>query len=231
MGIIRKLSASWHKENSMTILLITLSFYLFIFAPIAKADSTGRIISGIFFTLLIISGVASVANERKYKIFNVVFASLAFLSKWFATILHSDKQIFGDLFLILYFILLAFVISKHIFNNTKISIHKIMGSVILYLIIGMVFAYIFSIIEMFANGSFLMAQRRPDETYESKFVYYSFITLTTTGYGDITPVSTIARSITVIEALIGQLFPAILIARLVSAEIATRMYRAEHKDE
>ncbi len=231
MGIIKKLSASWHKEKSMTILLAALVFYLFIFAPIAKADETGRIISGIFFSLLIISGVASVANERKYKIFIVVFASLAFLSKWFATLLHSDKQIFGDLFSILYFVLLGFVISKHIFSNRNINIHRIMGSVILYLIIGMVFAYIYSIIEMFANGSFLMTGRKPDETYESKFVYYSFITLTTTGYGDITPVRTIARSITIIEALIGQLFPAILIARLVSAEIAIKMHLALKKDK
>jgi hypothetical protein len=66
-------------------------------------------------------------------------------------------------------------------------------------------------------------QNRTEVT--TSLAYYSFVTLTTMGYGDITPVHPTARSAAVVEALVGQLFPAILIARLVAMELATRERR------
>jgi voltage-gated potassium channel Kch len=56
-------------------------------------------------------------------------------------------------------------------------------------------------------------------------LYYSFVTLTTVGYGDVTPLAPAARSLAITEALIGQLFPAVLIARLVSMELASKSSR------
>ncbi|KIC93810.1 potassium channel family protein, partial [Flavihumibacter solisilvae] len=62
-----------------------------------------------------------------------------------------------------------------------------------------------------------------------EFLYFSFITLTTTGYGDITPVHPIARSLANLDALIGQLYPAILIARLLSMEFESSSWKRENK--
>jgi voltage-gated potassium channel Kch len=69
------------------------------------------------------------------------------------------------------------------------------------------------------SGAFRLGEGRDPRL---ELTYYSFVTLTTVGYGDITPLIPAARSLAIAEALIGQLFPAILIARLVSMEIAAR---------
>ena len=129
----------------------------------------------------------------------------------------SDK-IFTGIFL--YFLILAYIITKHIFNNKKIDIHKIIGAVVLYLLIGMIFAYIYSILDLMNPDSFIASVVEPFENYEAKSFYYSFVTLTTTGLGDVIPATSTARNFTVMGSLIGQLFPVILIACLVSIEIA-----------
>ncbi|MCX6163133.1 MAG: ion channel [Ignavibacteriae bacterium] len=231
MSLLKKLTESWKKENSMTLLLLSIVIYLFILAPILEDNTLGKIIRLLFFLLLILSGAASVSDDKKFKVFVFIFAGLSFFTKWIAALIHSNAILVSDIFGILYFILLTYIISIHIFRSDKITIHKIMGSVVLYLLIGIIFAYIFEIIVFFSPGSISISSNFNNETDETKLLYYSYVVLTTTGFGDITPVSNIARTVTIIEALIGQLFPAILIARLVSAEIAVRMSRTEQKDE
>ena len=85
----------------------------------------------------------------------------------------------------------------------------------MYLLVGLIFAYAFQVIYLFAGTP----SYNNMNAYDFKgFLYFSFVTLTTVGYGDITPVHPLARSLANFEALIGQLYPAILIARLVSME-------------
>jgi hypothetical protein len=222
----KKISNLWTSNYSLTLLLIILVFYLFVLIPQIRDGDKDKIFTGIFFSVLLVTGVASVVNERKYKILILVFASLTFLTRWVASVVHSDARLFSDISSIIYFIILAFIITKHIFNNKKIDIHKIMGAVVLYLLIGLIFAYIYSILDFFNPESFIVSVAEPFENYEAKSFYYSFITLTTTGFGDVIPATAMARNFTVMESLIGQLFPVILIARLVSIEIA---HKAEKK--
>jgi hypothetical protein len=87
---------------------------------------------------------------------------------------------------------------------------------VLYLLLGLVWGVIYATIEMHAPGSFAGTLRLDERL--SDWVYYSFVTLTTVGYGDITPLSMAARAVAMLEALVGQLYPAIIIARLVSLQ-------------
>ncbi len=90
------------------------------------------------------------------------------------------------------------------------------GAIAGYVLIGRIFSLIFHAIHL-ATGQAAFHGMKPYG--RSDFMYFSFVTLTTTGYGDITPVATSARSLANMEGLIGQLYPAILIARLVSLQI------------
>jgi hypothetical protein len=85
-------------------------------------------------------------------------------------------------------------------------------------------SFAYHLIALQFSGAFsLAASLKPEAgSLQAKLTYFSFVTLTTVGYGDITAVHPIARPLVVLEALTGQLFPAILIARLVSLEIAHR---------
>jgi uncharacterized membrane protein len=93
----------------------------------------------------------------------------------------------------------------------------IMGGICVYLLMGFLWAFVFTILESVQPGSFQMPEGL--EAGLSSFSYYSFVTITTLGYGDVTPVSNPARSLALLEAILGQLYIAILIARLVGTHI------------
>jgi hypothetical protein len=96
-----------------------------------------------------------------------------------------------------------------------------MGAICVYFLVGIVWALLYSTLEFFQPGSFQMPQGTVNQaTSQATFTYYSYVTLTTLGYGEITPISGPARSFALLEAMMGQLYLAVLIARLVGIHIA-----------
>jgi Ion channel len=90
--------------------------------------------------------------------------------------------------------------------------------VAVYLLLGLLWGVWYEIIELLQPGSFAVASQKAQAGLP-QLAYFSFTTLTTLGFGDIVPLSPLARSLVILEALVGQLFPVILIARLVTIEI------------
>lgn len=119
-------------------------------------------------------------------------------------------------------LVIIWVVARAVFASGRITYHRIVGAVLLYLAIGFVFVALFTLVGALAPGSIsgLTITDRP--TLPSDLVYFSFSTLTTVGFGDITPVHPFARALSNAEAVIGQLYPATLLARLVSLEIGSR---------
>ena len=111
----------------------------------------------------------------------------------------------------------AAIIVHHLFTEDKITGDMIMGAICAYFLMGLVWSFAYSTLEFFQPGSFQMPQGTINQ---ATFTYYSYVTLTTLGYGDITPISTPARSLALLEAMMGQLYLAVLIARLVGIHIA-----------
>jgi hypothetical protein len=96
--------------------------------------------------------------------------------------------------------------------------HRIAAAVAVYLLLGLIWARLYEAVELLAPGAFRIAE---SETISSAgFVYFSFVTLATLGYGDFTPVNMVARNLAILEAITGQLYLVILIAKLVSEEVA-----------
>jgi hypothetical protein len=118
---------------------------------------------------------------------------------------------------------LSFVIARTVFGPGRITMHRVQGAVVLYLNFALIFSAIYRLIYVLTPDAFANLPHSGSE-YGSgaSLLYFSFSTLTTVGYGDITPVHPLARSIANLESVIGQLYPATLLARLVSLEIAHR---------
>jgi hypothetical protein len=113
------------------------------------------------------------------------------------------------------------VVARAVFARGRITLHRIVGAVLLYLVIGFTFTALFCFVALLEPHAF--AGMRPLEdnlAVASNFGYFSFVTLTSVGYGDIVPVHPYARGLANVEAIIGQLYPATLLARLVTLEIA-----------
>jgi hypothetical protein len=114
--------------------------------------------------------------------------------------------------------ILGVIVGTGVFRPGRVTLDRVMGAIVLYLLLGLVFAFAYESVFRQVPGAFAGALDGPD-TLE-RWAYFSFVTLTTVGYGDITPVAKIARALATFEAFIGQLYPAIILARLVSLQIA-----------
>jgi hypothetical protein len=136
-------------------------------------------------------------------------------------ILTAVSYVFGALF----FIFMFGSILYHIVNTSRVTMNTIYGAVSAYLLIGLSWAFLFGFIEYLYPGALvfpdtLAHQPLSIQQYFNLMAYFSFTNLTTLGFGDINPVLPIARTLSYLEAVIGQLYLTILVARLVSLHIA-----------
>src|SRR5262249_22164415 len=121
---------------------------------------------------------------------------------------------------------MAALVLVQVFRPGPMTVHRVQGSVAVYMLLGVAWAAAYEVVFKLRPDAFRFPDAHGDRLM---LIYYSFVTLTTVGYGDITPVLPVARSLAMVEALVGQLFPAILIARLVSLELAARVERGKNR--
>ena len=107
------------------------------------------------------------------------------------------------------------------FGQGKAVSDRITGAVVLYLLIGIACAVAYAILHAPSSGAFTGVEGSTEFELE-RWIYFSFVTLTTVGYGDIAPVARAARSLAIFVALVGQLYPAVILARLVSLPSAAK---------
>jgi len=182
-----------------------------------------RVITGFMFVLVMIAAVRTVARKRRQ----------LFIAGTFAVI--GTAGIVGDMlapafawqvaFLLGFFLFFVFTSSLMLVDillrSKRVDTGLIFGAIGVYLMIGLSFAFAFALLEVIIPGSFSgLAELTGTQATTRPMVYFSFVTLTTLGYGDISPVASVAMSMSYLEAIIGQLFLAILVARLVGMHIA-----------
>jgi len=113
---------------------------------------------------------------------------------------------------------LGIVVARAVFGAGRITYHRIIGATLLYLLSAGAFAATFAVVGLSIPEAFKGVALEDDAALANSVFYLSFVTLTSTGYGDIVPVHPLARSFSIVGAIFGTLFPAILIGRLVSLE-------------
>lgn len=201
-------------------LFLLISILLMIlFRPFLEGYVGIKILMDLFFFLILLSGIYAVSKKKHIFLIALVLAFPAFFVQWslyFVT--FQSSFLMARIFAVLFYIFLIIVILDFLFKETVITPDMLIGAICVYLLIGAMWALIFTLIESLHPGSFRIPES--ELTDLSQFFYYSFVTLTTLGYGDITPITSGARSVSIIEAVIGQLYIAILVSRLVGVHIA-----------
>jgi hypothetical protein len=118
---------------------------------------------------------------------------------------------------------LSVVIAKAVFGPGRVTMHRVQGAIVLYFNFGLFFFTLYQLVHIVVADSFAgLPPTGAEHGSGAALLYFSFSTLTTAGFGDVKPLYPIARNLANLEAVIGQLFPATLLARLVSLEIAHR---------
>ncbi len=114
---------------------------------------------------------------------------------------------------------LGTVVAQAVFRRGRVTYHRIIGAILLYILVAIAFATLFTFIGLSIPGAFKGMAFNDDAALAGEVFYLSFVTLTSTGYGDIVPLHPLARSLCNLESVIGQLYPATLLARLVTLEL------------
>jgi len=214
----RRATGLWSTDWSLTILLVVLVGNIFIL-PLAQFATWGRVAARAITSLIIISGVIATLYDRRIVLLVIAFA-FGSLSIGWGDIERPNLylDLINDLAALLLLGFLVILIVRQVLRTGPITSRRVQGSVAVYLLLGVLWAVWYEIIELLQPGSFAF----PAQKYGvglPQLAYFSFTTLTTLGIGDIVPVRSLARSLVMLEALVGQLFPVILIARLVTMEI------------
>ena len=217
----RSFSRFWETDQGLSLFLIMIVVIVFILPPLGSLGIFGRFIFDIFFSLLLISGIASMSGRGKTFIIITGIAVIALVFRWTDSLIPSPTlYILNYIATITSVILFCMVILARVLKKGPITFHRIEGAIAVYLLLGLTWAHAFELVEYLNPGSFTGVLTGSGRF--SSWTYFSFVTLATLGYGDISPVHPVARSLAVAEAITGQLYLAILIARLVSQELYYR---------
>lgn len=156
---------------------------------------------------------------RKTFIFPMAILLVSITSNWLD---NAGFDHFYLLLLLSFFIFTAFKTAKQVLFTGKIDSNKILGAICLYLLMGLIWAILYTLLQLDFPDSFQVMQKNnqwfmlfPD------FVYFSFVTITTLGFGDISPNLPVARFLVYLEAIVGQFYLAILVASLIGSRMST----------
>lgn len=206
-------------------LFLTLLVYLLVL-PLPLELATSRVVGYTFLTLVMITGPWAVAHQRWQRLLAIALAVLTVAPGWFSALGESLvsyrlSAAFGTAF----FAYMAMLITRELlFDVTEVKAGTLWAAVNVYVTIGIAFAFLYASVGFFVPDAFggKFMDHGPRDQLEA-FVYFSFVTLSTLGYGDMTPSNTITATLAFVEAIVGQLFIAIMIARLVGLYIAKEM--------
>jgi hypothetical protein len=217
-------SSDWWQERGLTAMLVSLILALFVGGPLMAIASVGPLPFDIFFTTLLLSGVVAFSHRRWLAIAISVIGFVVLVLRWTSYgQAHGEMALWDNLLSMLMLAILTGLVLEHVFRAGPITGDRIRGAIAAYLLLGLVWAFAYALVERAFPGGMKMEHAFLSVHHEMQtFAYFSFVTLTTVGYGDITPVHPVARMLAVGEALVGQLYPAILIGRLVSLQISSR---------
>jgi hypothetical protein len=199
-------------------LLIALAL-LFFCAPFVEEVKGGEIIVSILLSLVLISAVLAVSNRRRQLVVAVLLAIPAVAGRW---INHFRPHLLPPaIFLVGGLLLIAFVVAhllRFVLRAPSVSLEVLCASVSAYLMLGLLWTMAYWLVAAMNPAAFALNTTTGVKESMQGFnaLYFSLITLSTVGYGDITPVSKVARMLSAMEAVTGLLYVAVLIARLVA---------------
>jgi hypothetical protein len=223
--ILPYLERLWVTDIALTTLLVFLLAYIFFLYPLGEVGSL-RFLTSLFFSVILITGAITASRNRIFRMLVFSWGLLTFIFVWVRYLFPHGTLIFIANCLALFFlVLLTALILGQAFREGPTTSHRIMGAVAAYLLLGIIWSLAYYLVTLRIPEAFNVQGPLAlggGEALQSHLFYFSFVTLTTLGYGDIVAVHPMARMLVILEGVAGQLFPAILIARLVSLHVQSK---------
>lgn len=194
--------------------LFLISMTAFLFVPSFFGDKYQDLATNVLFILFIISSLTLIHSESKMLRTFTYFVGIVGIA---AEIIHNLIREFSDIWqvvfviiIFIYFITLIGELLRQVFDTDKITLNVVLGAFTGYIMIGIIGYFVFRLIFILDPSSFAIP------AYSSQdLIYFTFITLTTIGFGDISPISDAARNFAIILGLVGQFYNTIIIAIII----------------
>lgn len=218
------------RERRHLLLLISI-LLLFVIGPFIVTFRHGVLFLNVLGAAILVAGSYALSERKQLFRTAVVLSAistvgaclpLAFPQHWAVLTSHSSVIVLGAFFCVS---ILAYVL-----HVGRVTSDKIFAAICVYLLLGFVWTYAYALVDDIRPGSFADSTetgRTDDVGHVLQLRYFSFATLTTLGYGDILPRSSTARTMAVLEAVMGQIYLAVLVARLVGLHIVHGSDRRE----
>lgn len=215
------------------LLLLTLTAFI-VLLPFVREGGVGEFVVRVGFTAVVLGGIYTASEKRGVLIFAAVMAVPVLLLDW-GSVLRKDEEVLilraGISAAFVFFT--ASIQMVHLSHKRQVSADTILGGINIYLLLIVAFMFLHAMLEVADPGAYRIGEQSlreyladpsvDDTLATSTLMYFSITTFTTLGYGDIVPMSGAARMVSGAEAIIGQLYVAIVVARLVAMEIGQRM--------
>lgn len=209
-------------DQLLTVLTVVLVFLMFVASPLLAAGFVAFQPFGVFATLVMIGCALLMSGNATAAIIMLIALCMnvaVIVLRLQGTPSAYDLYLVASAWLILS-VTLGWVVATAVFGAGRINYHRIMGAVLLYLLIALTFVALYVLIGLVFPKAFSGIVFEDNSAFTNSIIYFSFVTLTTVGYGDIVPLHPVARSLCNLESICGQLYPATLLARLVTLELA-----------
>jgi hypothetical protein len=195
---------------------------LLVLVPILNRFTPARIFLDILLTAIAISMVYTISHTKRSVIVGLLLAIVILGSMWFQYF-HQNNTV-AAIGMVAGVFFIGVVIANMLgfmFKSKEVTREVIFAAILLYLLSGLMWAFLYTFLELVDPASFNIDLSHP-ESYLLVFQYYSFVTITTLGYGDVTPVTEVAKAFAVLEAVVGQLYLVVVVAWLVGMHVSRK---------
>ncbi len=210
------------RSKERFLILLCLITGLLVLVPILNRFLAARMFLDIFLTAIAISMVYTISHKEGLLIAGLLLAIVTIAPRWMQYFFPNKEilaigMIAGALFIAMVIAsILAFML-----KSEEVSTETIYAAILLYLLAALLWAFVYTFLELIDPVSFNIDLSQPQD-YLGVFQYFSFVTITTLGYGDISPVTEVAKAFAVLEAVVGQIYLVVVVAWLVGMHVSRR---------
>jgi hypothetical protein len=193
---------------------------LLVLLPLLTSEDASRFWLSSIMTVIVISGPLSLATEKTGFYLSAFLGASMIINSWLGEwTTHPVLKLLIDVNTVGFFLIMGvMVFRQHVFQSDEANLETLLGAVNAYVCLGIMYAFAYIFLLQYDPGAF-SGTLIENPTFEST-VYLSFVTMTTLGYGDITPQTNFAAILTWTQALVGQLYIALSVARVVGLVVA-----------
>lgn len=210
------------RSEERLLILLCLLLGLLVLVPILNRFVAARIFLDIFLTAIVASMVYAITLKKSHFIAGL-FPAIAMLGSLWLQYSSPNKTIaaIGMIAGVLFATVVIANILGFMLKSKEVNREIIYAAILLYLLAALMWAFLYTFLELVDPASFNIDLSEP-QGYLLVFQYYSFVTITTLGYGDITPVTEVAKAFSVLEAVVGQLYLVVAVAWLVGMHVSSK---------